>query len=91
MGNRTFVTLIVLMLCLGPLVQAMDVGPEGRVVEDHTQEPDPSLMLAAPEVTVQDEHDGSLSGSTFREARSWGKVETAREQVVYAEATLVFR
>jgi deoxyhypusine synthase len=49
----------------------------------------PRMHAYAVKVTVQDEHDGSLSGSTFREARSWGKVETAREQVVYAEATLV--
>lgn len=49
----------------------------------------PMMHSYAVKVTVQDEHDGSLSGSTFREARSWGKVETAREQVVYAEATLV--
>ena len=49
----------------------------------------PRMHAYAVKVTVQDEHDGSLSGSTFHEARSWGKVETIREQVVYAEATLV--
>jgi len=49
---------------------------------------EPRMHRYAVKVTVQDEHDGSLSGSTFREARSWGKVETNRQQVVYAEATL---
>jgi deoxyhypusine synthase len=51
-------------------------------------EGEPRMHSYAVKVTVQDEHDGSLSGSTFREARSWGKVGTEREQVVYAEATL---
>jgi deoxyhypusine synthase len=40
------------------------------------------------QVTVADERDGALSGSTLREAHSWGKVDRATEQMVYAEATL---
>jgi deoxyhypusine synthase len=32
--------------------------------------------------------DGALSGSTLKEASSWGKVDTTFEQMVYAEATL---
>lgn len=42
----------------------------------------------AVQVTVADERDGALSGSTLKEASSWGKVETTYEQMVYAEATL---
>lgn len=43
----------------------------------------------AVQITVADERDGALSGSTLKEAHSWGKVDTAYEQMVYAEATLV--
>jgi deoxyhypusine synthase len=32
--------------------------------------------------------DGALSGSTLKEASSWGKVETTFEQMVYSEATI---
>jgi deoxyhypusine synthase len=42
----------------------------------------------AVQITVADERDGALSGSTLKEASSWGKVETTYEQMVYAEATI---
>lgn len=42
----------------------------------------------AIQVTVADERDGGLSGSTLREAHSWGKVNTNYEQMVFAEATI---
>ena len=42
----------------------------------------------AIQVTVADSRDGALSGSTLKEASSWGKVDTTYEQMVYAEATL---
>ncbi len=42
----------------------------------------------AIQVTVADERDGALSGSTLKEACSWGKVDTTHEQMVFAEATL---
>jgi deoxyhypusine synthase len=42
----------------------------------------------AIQITVADERDGALSGSTLKEASSWGKVETTYEQMVYSEATL---
>lgn len=42
----------------------------------------------AIQITVADERDGGLSGSTLKEACSWGKVDTVAEQMVYAEATL---
>jgi len=43
----------------------------------------------AVQITVADVRDGALSGSTLREARSWGKVDSGCEQMVYAEATSV--
>jgi deoxyhypusine synthase len=42
----------------------------------------------AIQVTVADVRDGALSGSTLKEASSWGKVDTTWEQMVYSEATL---
>jgi deoxyhypusine synthase len=42
----------------------------------------------AIQITVADERDGALSGSTLKEASSWGKVSTSFEQMVYAEATI---
>jgi deoxyhypusine synthase len=44
----------------------------------------------AIQITVADERDGALSGSTLKEASSWGKVETTFEQMVYSEATIAF-
>ena len=49
-----------------------------------------SMHRYAVQLTVADSRDGALSGSTLREAASWGKVETAREQMVFCEATLGF-
>lgn len=43
----------------------------------------------AVQITVADVRDGACSSSTLKEASSWGKVETAQEQMVYAEATTV--
>lgn len=40
----------------------------------------------AVQITVADVRDGGCSGSTLKEATSWGKVDTGREQMVYAEA-----
>ena len=42
----------------------------------------------AVQLTVADERDGALSGSTLKEASSWGKVDLAHEQMVYGEATV---
>jgi len=44
----------------------------------------------AIQITVADERDGGLSGSTLREASSWGKVALEQEQMVFSEATLAF-
>lgn len=43
----------------------------------------------AVQITVADARDGACSGSTLKEASSWGKVDTTYEQMVYAEATSV--
>ncbi|MCC7509371.1 MAG: deoxyhypusine synthase [Planctomycetes bacterium] len=44
----------------------------------------------AVQLTVADERDGALSGSTLKEASSWGKVDLAFEQMVFGEATVTF-
>jgi len=43
----------------------------------------------AVQITVADVRDGACSGSTLKEASSWGKVDTGYEQMVYAEASSV--
>ncbi len=43
----------------------------------------------AVQITVADSRDGACSSSTLQEACSWGKVDTVKEQMVYAEATSV--
>jgi deoxyhypusine synthase len=40
----------------------------------------------AVQITVADVRDGACSSSTLQEAASWGKVSTAIEQMVFAEA-----
>lgn len=52
----------------------------GREVEMHAY---------AVQITVADVRDGACSSSTLQEACSWGKVDTVKEQMVYAEATSV--
>ena len=49
----------------------------------------PGMHRYAIQVTVADARDGALSGSTLKEACSWGKVDTVYEQMVFAEATTV--
>jgi len=43
----------------------------------------------AVQITVADVRDGACSSSTLKEACSWGKVDIALEQMVFAEATTV--
>ena len=57
------------------------------VAADILQE-DAPMHKYAIQITVADERDGALSGSTLKEASSWGKVETTYEQMVYSEATV---
>ncbi len=47
-----------------------------------------SMHKYAIQITVADARDGALSGSTLKEASSWGKVDTTFEQMVFAEATM---
>lgn len=49
---------------------------------------DVPLHKYAIQITVADERDGGLSGSTLREACSWGKVSVVDEQMVFSEATI---
>ncbi|HET9418150.1 MAG TPA: deoxyhypusine synthase [Chthoniobacterales bacterium] len=49
---------------------------------------DVGMHKYAVQITVADVRDGALSGSTLREANSWGKVDQGSEQMVYAEATI---
>lgn len=44
----------------------------------------------AIQITTADVRDGGLSGSTLKEASSWGKVAQGLAEMVWAEATLVF-
>ena len=38
----------------------------------------------AIQITVADSRDGACSSSTLKEASSWGKVDTTKEQMVFA-------
>jgi deoxyhypusine synthase len=49
---------------------------------------DAPMHKYAVQITVADVRDGALSGSTLKEASSWGKVSTSSEQMVYSEATI---
>lgn len=51
---------------------------------------DAPMHKYAIQLTVADERDGALSGSTFKEASSWGKVNQDFEQMVFGEATITF-
>jgi deoxyhypusine synthase len=52
---------------------------------------DPTRMHKyAIQLTLASEYDGALSGSTLKEASSWGKVDQTFEQMVYGEATITF-
>ena len=60
------------------------------VVAAEILEKEVDMHKYAVQITVADERDGALSGSTLKEASSWGKVETTYEQMVYSEATIAF-
>lgn len=51
---------------------------------------DVAMHKYAVQITVADERDGALSGSTLKEANSWGKVDRGQEQMVFGEATVLF-
>ncbi|NNF02526.1 MAG: deoxyhypusine synthase, partial [Bacteroidia bacterium] len=58
------------------------------VVATEILEKDAPMHKYAVQITVADERDGALSGSTLKEACSWGKVDVVNEQMVFAEATI---
>ena len=49
---------------------------------------DAPMHKYAIQISVADARDGALSGSTLKEAASWGKVDTGYEQMVFSEATV---
>ncbi|MDQ7014394.1 MAG: deoxyhypusine synthase [Planctomycetota bacterium] len=49
-----------------------------------------SMHRYAVQITVADSRDGALSGSTLREACSWGKVDIVHEQMVFGEIASLF-
>ena len=58
------------------------------VVSAELLDADVPMHKYAIQLTVADERDGALSGSTLKEASSWGKVDMADEQMVFGEATI---
>ncbi|MFC1725863.1 deoxyhypusine synthase [candidate division KSB1 bacterium] len=58
------------------------------VVAAEILEKDAPMHKYAVQITVADERDGALSGSTLKEATSWGKVDIGYEQMVFSEATI---
>lgn len=62
---------------------AQDITVAAEILEEEAD-----MHKYAVQITVADERDGGLSGSTLKEAHSWGKVETGSEQMVFAEATV---
>lgn len=63
---------------------AQDITVAAEILEGEAD-----MHKYAIQVTVADERDGGLSGSTLQEAHSWGKVEQESEQMVYGEATVI--
>lgn len=62
---------------------AQDVTVSADIIK-----PGAKMHKYAIQITVADVRDGGLSGSTIKEAHSWGKVDTKFEQMVYSEATI---
>jgi deoxyhypusine synthase len=60
------------------------------VVASEVINQDAPMHKYAIQITVADERDGALSGSTLKEACSWGKVDVVYEQMVFSEATVAF-
>ncbi len=62
---------------------AQDVTVAADILEETV-----NMHKYAIQITVADERDGGLSGSTLKEAHSWGKVDEGSEQMVFSEATI---
>ena len=63
---------------------------QDTVVAADVMNVDSPMHKYAVQLTVADERDGGLSGSTLKEANSWGKVGKNHEQMVFSEATITF-
>ncbi|MCK5562377.1 MAG: deoxyhypusine synthase [Thermoplasmata archaeon] len=61
-----------------------ETDDKGRLIEDAR------MHKYAIQISLASEYDGALSGSTFKEASSWGKVDLVREQMVFSEASIAF-
>jgi len=61
----------------------------GGEVNDKGELRNPAQMHKyAIQITLANEQDGALSGSTLKEASSWGKIDQSSEQMVFSEATI---
>ncbi len=65
---------------------AQDAAVAARLLDD--ADAAVPMHRYAVQLTVADPRDGGLSGSTLREATTWGKVSTRSERMVYGEASL---
>lgn len=74
------------------IVVAAELLDERRMIEGATGQArgGVSMHKYAIQMTVADSRDGALSGSTLREACSWGKVDVVHEQMVYGELSALF-
>ena len=68
-------------------VQDIVVSGELLVEKGLAEAEDVPMHTYAVQLTVADARDGALSGSTLREACSWGKVSVVHEQMVFGEVT----
>ncbi len=69
-------------------IQDVVVGAEFLVERGYAPEGSgTSMHKYAVQFTVADARDGALSGSTLREACSWGKVDVIKEQMVFGEVS----
>src|SRR3546814_21130789 len=63
-----------------------NVIPDTVVCAEILVHDDVEVHKYAVQITVAGVGDGACSSSTLQEAASWGKVSTAMEQMVFAEA-----
>ncbi|MCA8911968.1 MAG: deoxyhypusine synthase [Planctomycetes bacterium] len=97
-SGRDFLDLTYLKMHAGKETGIVMIG--GGVPKNFTQDivvaaevlgmEDIPMHKYAVQLTVADERDGALSGSTLKEASSWGKVDLNYEQMVFGEATVTF-
>ncbi|MGO8945010.1 MAG: 1,9-bis(guanidino)-5-aza-nonane synthase [Syntrophobacteraceae bacterium] len=58
------------------------------VICAEVQGKDVPMHKYAVQITVADSRDGACSSSTLKEARSWGKVDSGNQQMVFCEGTI---